>query len=221
VSPAPPGGPRAGDPGGLGGNEAAAGPTSTHGPCGVSARRGSDALEPFERRGAAAYLGEPVTVLEHSLQCAALAVAAGSAPELVAACLLHDVGWLLGRQSARDAAEHRGEGHAERGAAFVAGWFPPAVHEPVRLHVMAKRWLSSVEPGSVARLSDESRRTLELQGGPLDAGEAAAFASLAHAQAAVSLRRFDDAAKEPGRRCAPLGEYAGLLDLLAAGGPET
>ena len=52
--------------------------------------------ELFAGPGARDYLGEPVTIGEHLLQAAALAEAAGAAPPLVAAALLHDVGHLRG-----------------------------------------------------------------------------------------------------------------------------
>lgn len=179
--------------------------------------RGSDVLEVLERRGAAAYLGEPVTLLEHSLQCAELAAEAGEDPELVAACLLHDMGWLLRAPEgeARHAAEQSGHDHAARGASFLARWFPESVHEPVRLHIEAKRFLVAVEPGALERLSTESRRTLALQGGPLGPEEVASFEARPQSAAALHLRRHDDAAKEPDRRCPPLSAYAELLDRLA------
>ncbi len=182
----------------------------------------SEVLELFERRGAAAYLGEPVTVREHLLQCADLAERAGETPELVAACLLHDVGWLIGAEPGRAdryGAEQPGHDHAERGADWIARLFPPAVSEPVRLHVPAKRYLVATEPGMLELLSDESRRTLALQGGPFDPGQAAAFVGMVHAGAAVRLRRFDDAAKVPGRPTPPPEHYAELLDGLAVVAP--
>ena len=40
--------------------------------------------------------------------------------------------------------------HGVRGAAWLAQWFPPAVTEPVRLHVAAKRYLCAVEPSYFA-----------------------------------------------------------------------
>jgi predicted HD phosphohydrolase len=201
----------------------------------VSSGRGSDVLELLERRGAVAYLGEPVTLLEHVLQCAQLAASAGEEPALVAACLLHDVGWLLGEtrvdagsvaaveaagrgdreRASRDQAERPGHDHAERGAAALAAWFPPTVFEPVRLHIQAKRWIVANEPGALERLSVESRRTLVLQGGPLDAVAASAFTALPYSDSALRLRRYDDSAKDPRQRRQPLGEYIQLLDGLA------
>ena len=49
-------------------------------------------LESMARSGARQYGGEAVSELEHALQCAELAEAAGADQELVLAALLHDVG---------------------------------------------------------------------------------------------------------------------------------
>ena len=46
----------------------------------------------FARRGAEEYLGEPLTLSQHMLQCANCAVQAGEDDELIAAALLHDIG---------------------------------------------------------------------------------------------------------------------------------
>jgi predicted HD phosphohydrolase len=49
-----------------------------------------DVLDLFRLKGDRGY-GEDVTSLEHALQCAALAEAAGADDSLIAAALLHDV----------------------------------------------------------------------------------------------------------------------------------
>jgi gamma-butyrobetaine dioxygenase len=112
----------------------------------------------FAAEGAADYLGEPVTLGAHLLQAGARAHAAGASPELTAAALLHDVGHLRGDDPLDDEGELSGRelmagqdnDHGERGAAWLARWFPPAVTEPVRLHVAAKRYLCATEPDSWA-----------------------------------------------------------------------
>ena len=49
----------------------------------------------FAQSGQDAYYGEPVTQLEHALQCAHLAEQHGADDETVAAAFLHDIGHLL------------------------------------------------------------------------------------------------------------------------------
>src|SRR5215467_2405 len=97
-------------------------------------------LHLFETRGARDYLGEPVSQQEHALQTADLAVHDGASDALIAAALLHDIGHLLG--SEEDKAELGIDAlHEEKGGRWLARHFGPEVTEPIRLHVMAKRYL--------------------------------------------------------------------------------
>ncbi len=159
----------------------------------------------FAGPGARDYLGEPVTVGVHMRQAGALAEAAGAAAPLVAAALLHDVGHLRSETDSK---------HAEAGARWLGQWFGEAVTEPVRLHVPAKRYLCAVEPGYFGLLSAESVRTLSLQGGPMTPAEVAAFEALPHARDAVAVRRWDEAAKDPGVAPPGFSHFAPLLETL-------
>lgn len=171
----------------------------------------------FRDRGDGAYFGEAVTETDHALQCAHHAENAGAADALIAAALLHDIGHLL-HDLPEDIAERGIDGrHEEAGAAWLAHHFGPAVAEPVRLHVAAKRYLSAVEPSYAAALSAASRRSLELQGGPFSADEVRRFEAGPWFRDAVALRRWDDEAKVPGLAVPGLDHYrACLLAALAA-----
>jgi gamma-butyrobetaine dioxygenase len=162
---------------------------------------GEDALriiaELFASEGAAAYLGEPVTQATHMLQAAARAELAGAVPALIAAALLHDVGHFTGTVTGRDLMQGTDNRHSDQGANWLAQWFGPEVTEPVRLHVDAKRYLCAVEPGYLDRLSPASVYTLRVQGGPMQAAEAAEFAASPFAADACQVRRYDDEAKVP------------------------
>ena len=161
----------------------------------------------FAGPGARDYLGEEVTIGEHMRQAGALAEAAGAPAPLVAAALLHDVGHLRSETDAK---------HGSGGAQWLGQWFGPAVTEPVRLHVAAKRYLCATEPGYFGLLSAESVRTLVLQGGPMTAEQAAAFAALPFAHDAVAVRRWDDQAKDPEVTPPPFAHFEALLrDLLS------
>ena len=171
----------------------------------------------FAERGSGLYFGEAVTETEHALQTAHLAEAANAPPTLVAAALLHDVGHLL-HGLGEDAAERGIDGrHEAVGAAWVARHFGPAVADPVRLHVAAKRFLCAVNPGYFDGLSSASRRSLELQGGPLSSDEQAAFRAEPHWEAAVALRRWDDAAKVPGLAVPGVEHYRPCLEAARKG----
>jgi phosphonate degradation associated HDIG domain protein len=152
----------------------------------------------FKERGDSAYGREAVSQREHALQAAHLARKAGSSPALVVAALLHDVGHML-HDLPDDAPDHGlDDRHEELAARWLAARFGPDVVEPARLHVQAKRFLCADEPGYLDRLSEPSRISLRLQGGPMSPEEAEQYRSSPHAAAALVLRLCDDSAKEPG-----------------------
>jgi [1-hydroxy-2-(trimethylamino)ethyl]phosphonate dioxygenase len=168
----------------------------------------------LEAGGGEAYFGEPVTVLEHSLQSAWFVRHKGGADALVAAALLHDLGHLMHEQG-EDAAD-RGidTQHEELAADALAGHLPVAVLDPIRMHVAAKRYLCHANPRYLAALSPASVESLALQGGPMTAEEAAEFLASAHAQEAIALRHADDAAKVPGLTVPELESYRSVIDAL-------
>jgi len=171
-------------------------------------------LECLKAGGAEAYFGEPVTVLEHSLQSAWFVRRKGGADTLVAAALLHDVGHLLHGEG-EDAAD-RGidTRHEDLGAKALAAHLPAEVLDPILLHVAAKRYLCHANPRYLAALSPASVESLALQGGPMTAAEADAFLKLPHAAEAVELRHADDAAKVPQLIVPELESYRALLESL-------
>jgi predicted HD phosphohydrolase len=89
------------------------------------------------------------------------------------------------------------------------------------LHVDAKRYLCARGDGSIngaqywANLSADSKRSLELQGGIFTDAEAQRFISQPHAQGAVSVRIWDDAAKVGNADTPPLGHYLALAERIA------
>jgi len=171
----------------------------------------------FAEEGLRSYLGEEVSIAVHMLQAGALAQRAGAADALVAAALLHDVGHFeaIGRRQTdpqqREAIDYR---HQDTGADWLAQWLTSDVSEPVRLHVMAKRYLCAVEPDYLTHLSPASVHSLALQGGPLTASEAIRFERLPHAPGAVSVRRWDDQAKDPGAATPTFAHFRQLLSDL-------
>jgi gamma-butyrobetaine dioxygenase len=71
-----------------------------------------------------------------------------------------------------------------------------------------------VEPGYLAALSPASVYTLGVQGGAMDAAERAEFEAHPQAAAALRLRRWDDAAKDPAASPPAFGYYKPLLRSL-------
>ena len=97
----------------------------------------------FQARGDQTY-GERVNMQEHMLQSAWFAEQAGASPTLIAAALLHDVGHLIHNLGEDIADQGIDAIHEEVGARYLAAHFIPAVVEPGRLHVAAKRYLCEI-----------------------------------------------------------------------------
>ena len=139
--------------------------------------------------------GEFVTQRQHALQCAMLASQEGSSSALIAAALLHDIGHMLdGSMVSKEPGEDLM--HEVTGANFLAQWFPKEVTEPVRLHVVAKRFLTGNDPAYYDTLSPASKHSLDLQGGPMTIDAQRQFLDVPFAKDAIQLRRWDDQAKE-------------------------
>jgi phosphonate degradation associated HDIG domain protein len=169
--------------------------------------RVEEILSLFRNRGQNAYLGEPVSQAEHALQAAHLAEEEGASDALIVASLLHDVGHLLHDLGEDIASQGIDARHEVSGSSWLASTFGPQVAEPARLHVAAKRYLCAVEPHYLDGLSDASKLSLTLQGGPMSVEEVARFDSNPHAADALKLRRWDDQAKLPNLEVPGLEAY--------------
>ena len=155
------------------------------------------------------YGGELIDQRAHALQCALLAD--GGSDELVAAALLHDVGYS---RPVRKSFPHLA--HEESAARYLRPLLGDVVAALVAAHVSAKRYLVRVDASYGARLSAASVSSLRAQGGPASDAEAAGWESLPWWPDAVSLRRFDDEAKVVGAVTPPVAAYRPLLVRLAA-----
>lgn len=154
-------------------------------------------LDIFVGRATRRYGLSEINQLQHALQAAALAEADGAAPATVVASLLHDVGHLIHGLGEDPASRGIDDVHEELGATWLAERFGPAVSEPVRLHVSAKRYLCTVESDYFGKLAPDSVRSLELQGGLMSSNEVEAFRGNPFHAEAVRLRRYDEEAKDP------------------------
>jgi phosphonate degradation associated HDIG domain protein len=176
--------------------------------------------ELFDIHGHGHYDGareEPVSARAHALQCAQLAEWADAPEPLVVAALLHDIGHFIAPAAAVDAID---DVHELRALGFLASSFGADVIEPIRLHVQAKRCLVAVDPDYANTLSAASAHTLKLQGGAMSPDEVRLFAALPHAEQALSLRRWDDLAKRPGRMTPSLDYYLLFVDAVRTRPPE-
>jgi [1-hydroxy-2-(trimethylamino)ethyl]phosphonate dioxygenase len=174
-------------------------------------------FELYETLGDRSY-GESITQNEHALQCAALARDDGASDDLIVAALFHDVGHLAldaqgtpGFDLARD-----DDDHEARGARILAPLFGPRVAQPVALHVTAKRWRCTRDPGYHDRLSSASQATLVAQGGLLSEEECQRFERHPGFYAALALRTWDDTGKVEGLDVGALRDWESLVRSSAA-----
>ena len=160
------------------------------------------------------HYGEDVTELQHALQCATFAQQAGERPLIVAAALLHDYGHLC-HQLGEDTAEHGVDArHEHVGYSKLKGLFADEVIDAARLHVAAKRYLCWKEPDYYDCLSEASRKSLHLQGGPMNDHEACEFEREPHFDIAVRVRRYDEMGKVPDMATPCLAAFAALLQTF-------
>ncbi|KAL4897666.1 hypothetical protein BDV59DRAFT_197942 [Aspergillus ambiguus] len=166
------------------------------------------------------YLGERVSQLEHSLQCAHLAhqsEAHGTDPEVVLGALLHDVGRFIPdtadmpKMIAPDGAFIGRASHEVLGERYLRQLgFGEKVGQLVGAHVMAKRYLTAVETEYYDGLSETSKRTLRYQGGVFTPEQVDEARKDPWLEAKLAVRRWDDQAKVPGVEVPELQAYKQL-----------
>jgi len=174
----------------------------------------------FAARGDRTYSGEPVTQLQHALQCGQLAEQDGASDELVVAAFLHDLGHLINDQGETPTLRGVDDRHEYVALPFLRDLFADAVLQPIRLHVDAKRYLCARGDGRAsgveywAALSADSKRSLELQGGIFTDAEAKAFITQPRAEDAVRVRLWDDLAKSADSATPGLDHYLAIARRL-------
>ena len=126
--------------------------------------------------------------------------------EVITAALLHDIGHLL--YDGKDPI-HKGKdgNHENLGADYLSKYFGEEVTLPIRAHVASKRYLSFVEDGYYDLLSEASKISLVVQGGPFTKEEAEKFINKPFMKEAVKLRKFDDLAKELNKITPPIEHF--------------
>ncbi|KAJ6187486.1 Alkaline phosphatase-like alpha/beta/alpha [Penicillium mononematosum] len=171
-------------------------------------------------QGQGDYLGEQVTQLEHSLQCAYLATQSPkheNDPEVILAALLHDVGRFIpaaekmekmitpdGQYIGRQSHEALGETYLRQLG------FSEKVCKLVGAHVMAKRYLVATDQSYYDALSETSKRTLKFQGGGYNTEQVLEAQQDPLLDAKLSVRRWDDLAKKPKWKVPDLKAYENL-----------
>ncbi len=157
----------------------------------------TEIFELYTRYGSSDYIGEPVSQLEHMCQAAQMAAAEGADNEMVLAAFFHDIGHLcefimpLEKMEGIGIVDHESIGEEY----LLSHGFSPRLGRLVQGHVPAKRYLTFKYPEYYQRLSQASKETLTIQGGVMQADEAAAFEADPLFADYIKMREWDDRAK--------------------------
>ncbi len=168
----------------------------------------------FTRRGGEEYLGEPVTMAEHMLQGAHFAEKANEPEVIIVAALLHDIGHFTSEFGMFSMDDTEDRLHEEAGAEVLEPYFPTLVTDCVRHHVAAKRYLCAIKPEYFDRLSVASVHSLNLQGGPMNADEVAAFETNPNLKDIIKVRYYDEAGKRADLQTKPFSYYVPMVQRV-------
>jgi predicted HD phosphohydrolase len=154
-----------------------------------------EVLRLLESAKGKSYSGEPVTQLEHALQCAQLARDAQADRDTILAALLHDIGHLCQPATAG----REGDNHESMGACYLRErGFSETLTALTEGHVAAKRYLTATNPAYYAELSETSKQSLKRQRGPMTPDEISVFKKDSLFKEKLRLRAWDERAKVPG-----------------------
>ena len=120
------------------------------------------------------YIGEKITISEHMIQSAMMAEKSKSKNNLICACLLHDYGHFIIEDPDELVKKSKDGKHEDIGYEYLKRFFKKEVVEPIKYHVLAKRYLARNKK-YYNHLSDASKISLKLQGGVMSNNEAKEF----------------------------------------------
>ena len=156
------------------------------------------------------YIGENVTISEHMIQSAMIAEKSKSKGFLICSCLLHDYGHFILDDPDELVRKNKDGKHEDIGYEYLKKFFKREIVEPIKHHVMAKRYLAR-DKKYFNKLSNASIISLELQGGLLNRKEAKLFEKEEFFKEAIKVRKFDEAAKKVGLKIKDIIHYKDLL----------
>jgi len=120
------------------------------------------------------YICEKITISDLMIQSAMIAENAKSTSNLICSCLLHDYGHFILEDPDKLVSKNLDGKHEDIGYEYLKKFFKKDVVEPIKYHVLAKRYLARDER-YFNFLSDASKISLKLQGGVLNENESREF----------------------------------------------
>ena len=156
------------------------------------------------------YIGEKITMSEHMIQTAMLAENAKCNEDLICSCLLHDYGHFILENPDELVKDNLDGKHEDIGYKYLKKVFKKEIVEPIRYHVIAKRYLAK-DKKYFDLLSEASKISLTLQGGVLNNKESSKFEKQDYFKSYILLRKFDEAAKKTDLKMKSIQDFKKLL----------
>lgn len=162
-----------------------------------SAQDDADAIfNLYDEYGEKDYIGEDISQTEHALMVAYVAKKFGQDDEYVLSSLLHDIGHLLVMQKNETLGSFGAENHETIGAKYLQDLgFSERSISIIKQHVNAKRYLCFADPNYYKSLSNGSKQSLALQGGPMNQNEANEFKNHPYFNEIIAFRKQEDMSK--------------------------
>ena len=156
------------------------------------------------------YIGEKITISEHMIQSAMLAEKAKCNDDIICSCLLHDYGHFIIDDPDDLVKECKDGEHESIGYEYLKKFFNKEIVEPIKYHVMAKRYLARSKK-YFSFLSEASKLSLKLQGGVLNIKDSKEFKKKKYFKNSILVRKFDEAAKKKDIKLKSIENYKSLL----------
>lgn len=167
----------------------------------------------YEKYGNENYIGEPVSQIEHMCQCAQLAEKERYDDEVILAAFFHDIGHLC--EHIMDVSYMDDYGivdHEKIGADYLSSkGFSERITKMIASHVNAKRYLTYKNPDYYNKLSEASKSTLAFQDGKMSEQEAKDFEKNELFALYITLRGWDEKAKEVHVSLPDLNKYKSMM----------
>ena len=138
-----------------------------------------------------------ITHLEHALQTTEFAIINKEKEEFQLACFLHDIGHLiLDEHNTNKSFLDKDLKHETIAFQYLSKYFSDNITLPIMYHVLAKRYLCSINNTYYENLSDASKKSFIIQGGKLDNDILNTLTNNNKFLDAVKMRKYEDQSKK-------------------------
>ena len=142
-----------------------------------------------------------ITNLEHAFQTTQLAKDNGETDEFQLSCFLHDIGHLLlDEHNSKNNFLKKNLKHETIAYKYLKTQLPDTITLPIMYHVLAKRYLCTVNSTYYSDLSEASKKSFLLQNGNLDKLSIKLIDGLlknnTHFNNSIKLRQYEDLSKK-------------------------